>query len=115
MGSEQIHYEALRRQMIMDRRNYLNIERQRHKPPYQPHYVTYELPKDDMYVTQEATYKARPTVHEFRAVGSSEPWKFMSLKDIHGDSSISRRNPTCYSAKMPNRYNVIYFYLSFFF
>ena len=31
MGSEQIHFEALRKQMIMDRRNTMNIQKKVHQ------------------------------------------------------------------------------------
>ena len=37
-------------------------------PPYQPYYLPYELPKDDMFVPQEkiqTVIQAKPTVHEF--------------------------------------------------
>jgi hypothetical protein len=37
-------------------------------PPYQPYYLPYELPKDDIFVPQEkvqTVIQAKPTVHEF--------------------------------------------------
>ena len=106
VGGELIHYEALRRQLIMDRRNYMNIERSRHKPPYQPYYLPYELPRDDMLVPREPVLEAYPTVTQFTYKKSTEPWKFMSYQDVNGSSTKAHREPTLYSAKIPNRYNV---------
>lgn len=106
VGSELIHYEALRKQLINDRRNAYNIEKTMHKPPYQPYYSVHELPKDDMYLPREPVLEAYPTVTQFTYKKSNEPWKFMSYKDVHGSSSKSYRDPTLYSAKIPNRYNV---------
>ena len=53
-------------------------------PPYQPYYVPYELPQDDMFVQRQPVYEAKPTVSTFTQISLNEPWKFMSLKDVHG-------------------------------
>ena len=105
-GSQLIHYEALRKQLIMDRRNAYNIEKSMHKPPYQPYYLPYELPQDDMYLPRENVLVAYPTVTQFTYKKSEEPWKFMSYKDVSGSTSRTYREPTLYSAKIRNRYNV---------
>ncbi|RNA35939.1 hypothetical protein BpHYR1_018779 [Brachionus plicatilis] len=106
MGSEAIHFEALRKQLVMDRRNALNIRKKHHVPPFQSHYTTYELPKDDMYVQREATLEAKPTVHEFTCLKCQTPWKFVSSNDIHGNSSASFRiDNSTYSSKQGKRFN----------
>ncbi|CAF0940523.1 unnamed protein product [Brachionus calyciflorus] len=108
MGSEAIHFEALRKQMIVDRRNALNIQKKKHVPPFQSHYTTYELPKDDMHVPREPTLQAEPTVHEFTCLKCKTPWKFVSMQDIHGNSSASFRiDNSDYSAKQRKRFNNI--------
>ena len=89
MGSELIHYEALRKQIIVDRRNLLDIQKKKYQPSFQSHYVTYELPEDDMYVPQDAAWQAKPTIHQFVPIGTNsnkteKPWKYVSLQDLHG-------------------------------
>ena len=66
-----------------------------------------------MYVPKDRIQKfvqAQPTVHEFIKLDESKPWKFVSMQDIHGNSSASRRiDNSNYTAKIPNRYgNVDY-------
>jgi hypothetical protein len=45
--------------------------------------VTYELPRDDMFVPKEKTIVAYPTIQSFVPM-STEAWKFITIKDIHG-------------------------------
>ena len=49
-----------------------------------PYYVPYELPQDDIYIKPQPVYEAKPTVSTFTQITANEPWKFMSLKDVHG-------------------------------
>ena len=57
-----------------------------YQPKFQSHYVTYELPQDDMYQAQEPSIQANPTIHQFVPVrhNSDKSWEFVSTKDIHG-------------------------------
>jgi hypothetical protein len=56
-----------------------------HNPPYQPFYVTYELPKDDMYfVYNDRVYQAKPTVHQFVPLKNTNKQNYLSVGDIHG-------------------------------
>lgn len=69
------------------------------------------MPKDDIYIPQESIQKvvqAHPTVHQFIPLDQNKPWKFVSMQDIHGNSSAAKRiDNTNYTAKIPNRYNNI--------
>jgi len=39
-------------------------------------------------------------------ISKDKPWKYISMQDIHGNSSAARRNDNNnYSAKIPNRYD----------
>lgn len=48
-----------------------------HRPPYQPFYVTTELPKDDMFLIKSQTIQAKPTVHEFEVVKNENKGQFI--------------------------------------
>ena len=62
-----------------------------------------------MYISRDKlqpVVQAKPTVHEFIPLNNEKPWKFVSMQDIHGNSSASKRiDNENYTAKIPNRYN----------
>lgn len=68
---------------------------QKYQPKFQSHYVTYELPEDDMYVVQDPAIQAKPTIHQFVPIrhnynkdGENKPWNYVTLKELHGYLSL---------------------------